>query len=78
MNELPSIRITKEASTEITAGPLFLSADGLLDFEFKITAATADGDFYPSGQWIRWTEKEVLLGKTKMKEIFRGIIPGIN
>ena len=48
------------------------------DFEFKITAATIDGDFYPSEQWIRWTAKEVLLGKTKMKEIFRGIIPGNN
>jgi hypothetical protein len=78
MQELSAVKVTKSADKEFTTGPLFVPAGGTLDFEFKITAASEDGDFYPSAQWTRWTDKEVLLGKTKMKEIFRGIIPGIN
>lgn len=75
VKELAAIKVTREG--EFSTGPLFIPQNGTLDFEYKITAATDDGDFYPSNGWIRASEKEMLLGKTKMKDIFRGIIPGI-
>lgn len=78
LKELESFKITKEENKEFTTGPLFLASGGTLDFEYKITAATLDGDFYPANEWIKGSEKEMLLGKTKLKEIFIGIIPGIN
>ncbi len=77
IKELPSLKITKEADKEFTAGPLYIPTNGGLNFEYKITAATIDGDFYEAKQWVKATEKDVLLGKTKMKELFIGVIPGI-
>jgi hypothetical protein len=75
LKELDALKITKEKG-EGLAGPLFISTGGI-EFEYKITVATADGDFFPAANWIKATSKDVLLGKTKMKEIFKGIVPGI-
>ncbi|MBI3139909.1 MAG: hypothetical protein HYZ15_15130 [Sphingobacteriales bacterium] len=77
LKELATVKITRETG-ENAAGPLFIPAGGAVDFEYRITVATTDGDFYPANDWIKGADKEILLGKTKMKEIFRGIIPGIN
>ena len=77
LKELAALKITNDAAKEFSAGPLFIPANGTIDFEYKITAATTDGDFFPAAEWIRAAEKDILLGKTRMKEIFRGIIPGI-
>jgi hypothetical protein len=78
VKELAALKITNDAAKEFSAGPLFIAADGAIDFEYKITVATKDGDFYPANDWIKATGKDILLGKTRMKEIFSGIIPGIN
>jgi hypothetical protein len=78
VKELAAIKITKDAVKEFSVGPLFIPAGGAAEFEYKITMASTDGDFYPSNEWIKGTDKEVLLGKTRMKAIFRGIVPGIN
>ncbi len=78
VKELAAIKITNDISKEFSTGPLYIPTGGAIDFEYKITIATKDGEFYPANEWIRGTDKDVLLGKTKMKEIFRGIIPGIN
>ena len=78
VKELGALKITKDAVKEFSVGPLFIPSGGSVEFEFKITMASSDGDFYPSNEWIRGTDKEVLLGKTRMKGIFRGIVPGIN
>jgi hypothetical protein len=78
VKELEAIKITKDAVKDFLAGPLFIPAGGSADFEYKITMASSDGDFYPSNEWIKGTDKEILLGKTRMKGIFRGIVPGIN
>jgi hypothetical protein len=77
VKELPSFKITKEADKEFSAGPLYPPTNGGLDFEYKITAATTDGEFYETNQWVKATEKDILLSKTKMKTLFKGIIPGI-
>ena len=76
VKEFEAIRINKETGTG-SAGPLFIPTGGSLEFEYKITVASTDGDFYPARDWVLSTEKELLLGKTKLKEMFRGIIPGI-
>ncbi|MGQ0738317.1 MAG: hypothetical protein ACT4OJ_04590 [Bacteroidota bacterium] len=78
VKELGAVKITNDAAKEFFAGPLFLAPGGQLDYEYRITAASTDGDFYPSAQWIKASDKELLLGKTAMKEMFRGIIPEIN
>lgn len=77
LKEFEAIKITKEGTGSNSAGPLFIPANGAIEFEYKITVASADGDFYPVRDWIPATEKDVLLGKTKLKELFKGIIPGI-
>ena len=77
MKEFDAVKVTTEASKEFTVGPLFIPSNGSIEFEYKITVATAGGDFYPSNEWVPATEKEVLLGKTKLKTMFKGIIPGI-
>lgn len=77
MIELPAVKVTREAGKVFMVGPLFIQKGGSPDFEFNIKAETADGDFYLSDQWIRSSEREILLGKTRMKEIFKGIIPGL-
>lgn len=78
VKELAALKITNDAAKEFSTGPLFTPANGTIGFEYRITAATKDGDFYTAGDWIPATEKDILLGKTRMKEIFRGVIPGIN
>lgn len=78
VKELAAVKVTNDMTKEFVAGPLFIPSGGAMDFEYKITVATTDGEFYPANDWIRGTDKEVLLGKTKMKEIFRGIVPGID
>jgi hypothetical protein len=77
VKELPALKITKDADKDFSAGPLFIPSGGNLDFEYKIVVASTDGEFYTTDKWIKGTDKEILLGKTKMKEIFKGIIPGI-
>jgi hypothetical protein len=62
---------------EFTTGPLFIPSGGSIEYEFRITVATRDGDFYTASDWVRSTEAELLLGKTKMKEMFQGILPGL-
>ena len=78
VKELGAIKITNDASKEFFAGPLFLAPGGQLEYEYRITAASLDGDFYPSPEWIKASDKELLLGRTAMKEMFKGKIPGIN
>ncbi|MBK6936757.1 MAG: hypothetical protein IPH18_07600 [Chitinophagaceae bacterium] len=77
LKEFEAIKISKEGTGNNSVGPLFIPTGGALEFEFKITVASADGDFYPARDWVAGTEKEILLGKTKLKEMFKGIIPGI-
>jgi len=76
--ELPVLKITKDATRDYYTAPLFIPKGRIPDFEFNIKVLGLDGDFYLSEQWIKGSDKEILLGKTKMKEIFKGIIPGIN
>ncbi|MCY7310587.1 MAG: hypothetical protein LH619_07400 [Chitinophagaceae bacterium] len=78
VKELDGLKITKEDTKIFQAGPLFQPPGGNLDFEYKITVASSDGDFYISEKWTSSSSKEVLLGKTQLKELFKGIIPGIN
>ena len=78
MKELPSLKVLNDMSRDFTTGPLFIPSGGSIDYEYKVTVATKDGDFYTATEWTRAAEAELLLGKTKMKEMFRGIIPGIN
>jgi len=78
MKELPSLKVLNDMSRDFTTGPLFIPSGGSIDYEYKVTVATKDGDFYTASEWTRAAEAELLLGKTKMKEMFRGIIPGIN
>jgi hypothetical protein len=77
MKEFDAVKVTTDMARDFTVGPLYIPSNGTLEFEYKVTVATAGGDFYPSNVWQPATEKEVLLGKTKLKEMFRGIIPGI-
>lgn len=78
LKELEGLKITKDDTKIFQAGPLFQPPGGNLDFEYKITVASIDGDFYISEKWTPSSSKEVLLGKTQLKELFKGIIPGIN
>ncbi|MGB3007307.1 MAG: hypothetical protein WBC06_12405 [Chitinophagaceae bacterium] len=77
LKEFDAVKVTNDISKSFSVGPLYTPTGGLLEFEYKITVATADGDFYPSNEWIAATEKEILLGKSKLKAMFKGIIPGI-
>lgn len=77
LKEFPGLKITPDATKEFSVGPVYVPADGALAFEYKITVASKDGDFYPSNEWIPGTEREVLLGRTRLKTLFKGIIPGI-
>jgi hypothetical protein len=71
VKELPSaLKVTKASDKEFAAGPLYVPTGGTLSFEYKITMATADGEFREGGDWIPATEKEILLGKTRMKTLF--------
>ncbi len=71
IKEIPgALKITKEGDKEFTAGPMYIPTGSNLSFEYKITMATADGEFVDSKKWLPATEKEILLGKTKVKEIF--------
>ena len=77
MKEFDAVKVTPDMAKDFTVGPLYIPSNGSVEFEYKVTAATSGGDFYPSNVWQSATEKEVLLGKTKLKEMFKGIIPGI-
>jgi hypothetical protein len=78
IKELEPIKLTRDAAKEFYAGPIYIPKGSSPDFEYNIRMASEDGEFYLSDKWIRSTEKTVYLGKKEMKEIFRGIIPGIN
>jgi len=78
LKELDGLKIMKDDTKIFQAGPLFLPPGSSLAFEYKITVASNDGDFYISEKWTPSSSKEVLLGKTQLKELFKGIIPGIN
>ena len=74
VKELPSaLRITKSADKEFAAGPLYVPTNGTLAFEYKLRLVTADGEFVESNEWIPATEKEIFLGKSRMKEIFKTV-----
>ena len=77
LKELSSLKVLNEMTKDFTTGPLFIPSGGSIDYEFRITVATRDGDFYTASDWVRSTEAELLLGKTKMKEMFQGILPGL-
>ncbi len=77
VKELASIRVTND-DKEYPAGPLYIPSGGTIEFEYKVIITTKDGDVYSANDWIRGTDKDVVLGKSKLKEIFRGIVPGIN
>lgn len=77
LKEFEAIKLTKEGTGANSVGPLFIPTGGSLQFDYKVTVASADGDFYPARDWVAGTEKEILLGKTKLKDMFRGIVPGI-
>jgi hypothetical protein len=71
VKEIPTaLKITKEGDKEFTAGPLYIPTGSNISFEYKITMATAAGEFVDSRKWVPATEKEILLGKTRIKEIF--------
>ncbi len=78
VKELPVLNITNEPGKNFLVGPLFIPKGGSPDFEFNIKVSSTDGEFYLSDKWIKTSEKEVLLGKSRVIEIFKGIIPGIN
>lgn len=78
VGELPVLKITRDAAKDFYSAPLFVPKGRAPDFEFNIKALGLDGDFYLSEKWIRWTDKEVYLGKSKLMEIFKGVIPWIN
>lgn len=78
LKELDALKIVKDDTKIYQVGPLFQPPGGNIEFEYKITVASTDGDFYISDKWNTSTSKEVLLGKTQLKELFKGIIPGIN
>ena len=72
--ELPNtLKITRQADKEFSLGPLYLGSDGKVQFEYKMTIATTDGDFIKSEQWNNSTEKDILLGKSFVKGIFSSI-----
>ena len=77
MKEFASIKLTKETN-EAFVGPLYLPASASLQYEYKITVASVDGDFYPAASWINGNSLENYLGKTQLKELFKNIIPGLN
>ncbi len=77
VKEFPSLKLTQTAN-EASTGPLYLPASSSLQYEFKIIVASKDGDFYSSNGWISGSELENYLGKTQLKQLFSGIIPGIN
>ena len=71
LSELPNtLKITKQADKDFSLGPLYQGSEGKVEFEYKLTIATIDGDFIKSEKWNRSTEKEILLGKTLVKQIF--------
>lgn len=71
VKELSALKITKAEDREFTAGPLYIPTGSTIAFEYKLRLATADGEFVDSNEWIPATEKEIFLGKGRMKEIFR-------
>lgn len=70
VKELPALKITKDESKEYAAGPFYLPTDGTLSFEYRMRMATADGEFREASEWFMASEKEMLLGKTRMRQIF--------
>jgi hypothetical protein len=78
VKELASVKVFNDMTKEYQAGPLFIPSDGTLQYEYRVTVATNDGDFYTASEWVPATDPELLLGKTMLKEMFRGIIPGID
>ena len=78
VKELPALKIFKNATKDFITGPLLLAPGVAPDFEFQVTLATKDGEFYKSTAWIPSTEKDVMLGNRQMKEIFKGVIPGLD
>lgn len=77
VKEFPSLKLT-QASNESSIGPLYLPSSSSLQYEFKIIISSKDGDFYNSNSWIPGSALENYLGKTQLKQIFTGIIPGID
>ncbi len=77
VKELEALKIIKDPSKDYSTGPLYLTPGTTPDFEYQIVVATKDGEFYRSSQWIKANEKDILLGNKAMKEIFKGIVPGI-
>ncbi|HSU27984.1 MAG TPA: hypothetical protein VLJ68_06365 [Chitinophagaceae bacterium] len=78
LRELDALKVTKDPEKVFSAGPLYVPSGGKLDFEYKITVASTDGEFYQSNTWIKGNSKDMLLGKNALRTIFKGIIPGIN
>ena len=81
MKELDALKITSDQTKDFYTTPLFLTPGSQPDYEYKITVATND-DFYHSDQyskqWIKASSRDLFLGLRQLKEIFKGIIPGIN
>ena len=77
VKEFTSLKLTQSVN-EGSTGPLYLPASSSLQYEYKIIIASKDGDFYSSNTWIPGNELENYLGKTQLKQLFIGIIPGLN
>jgi len=74
VTELPAVYITREPGKNFFIGPLFIHKGGTPEYEFNVKIETLSGDFIISEQWLPATEKELLLGTSRMKAIFKGTI----
>jgi hypothetical protein len=71
VKELPTtLKITRSEDREFSAGPLYVPTGSTISFEYKLRLATTDSEFVEAAEWIPATEKEIFLGKARMKEIF--------
>ena len=70
VKELPVLKITKSADREFSAGPLYVPTNGTLSFEYKLRLATTE-ELMESNDWIPATEKDIFIGMTRMKQLFR-------
>lgn len=77
LKELPALRIFKDPAKEFYTGPLYLAPNMAPAFEYRITVLTKAGDVYKSMIWIPGTETDIVLGRLEIKEVFKGVIPGL-
>lgn len=77
MKEFTSVKLKKDAN-EGAVGPFYVSSGSSLQYEFRITVIASDGEVYKADRWISSGEKEFVIPKSQLKELFKNIIPGLN